>query len=281
MNKQIFKGLATVLVVSIPLQFFALGGMSKPGQIRVSGVDRALSINALENALSNLKLTRDVDQTLTAKNRKHLLSYVKKLRNHPDQDHKSVLKFKNERDIAKVIDNSFNDLRAAGASDETLNRFLDLSAGHISNYNKPRELKKLHKQLRKIQPSRSTEAKKSKKTDPTIDKWRNETTSKKNRRTSGLAGQLPNENKPLDVTKTSKALPVKKAQAGSLKNVKPLNKTAAAPSTRPHHYKKSPQQVEKEKEERAEKRAEEVEKRKSIREKREEKLKKLKALKNA
>jgi len=267
MNKQFFKGLATaVFVVSVPLQSFAVGGIGKQMQMRVNSIDKALSLDAMTKALDDLKQDRRSDQTLNAKNRKHLLNYIKKSKYHPTDNHKAVLKFDNERKIAKVFDASLEELKVKNPTEDEINRFLDLTAGHITNYKKPIEKKKLRKNIGAVKSSRSYEAKKSIKTDPTVDKWR----TNKDKSTTGIAGKLPRATKPLNITKPSKALSVKKS--APLSDVKPLSKKAPVVDTvsRPSRYKKSAAQEYKEQEEARVKRE-------SVRERIEARLKNIKA----
>ncbi len=263
-NKQFLKVLAIVVLV-VPLQLFCAGGAGKQVQMHVSNLDKALSIDTLEKALANLKQSEREDQTLNSKNRHHILSYLKKLRYHPEQDHSDLLKVKNEQQIARVVKDSYDSIKSEMGIDAA-NKFLDIAEGHIFNYKKP---KTLMKHLRPVHPSRSVE--------PIVGPK----VLQPKKRTTGIAGQLPSQTKPLEVSKRTRALPIQKASKGEMQEVQPLSKKAGKRvrttrgDTRPHEYKKSAQQVKKEKEERAEK----TEKKKeSIREKREKKrLKKLQA----
>lgn len=264
MNKQFYVFFATImLVVSIPFQLLSAGGVGKQVQMHVNNLDNALSIDILEEALLNLKQTSQDDQTLNAKNREHILSYLRNVRYHPEKDYSFILQAKNEREIAKVVKDSYDSLIRSGVPIDYAYGFLERAEGRIYNYKKPVVLKHLHRKYTSSAPSRATEAQKVIKTDPTIDKWRTKpSVTKPTRGTTGFAGQLPAETKAETITKAhakTAALPTSTAS----KTVKPLlkkklvkkSKEAQPAPARAHEYKKSPKQIRKEKKERAEKKA--------------------------
>jgi len=227
MNKQFFNAMvAGMLVASMPLTI----GAVKPDKSK-----KKVRIQLVRSELSKLKKELE-GLDLPINNRLEIARYLNDYL-HNSEKKMPRLATKNEQEVVKIIIQSHNDiLNTPGNHKKAAKNYINQAIGTVITFSPALAL---------TRPSRSAEPAKKimKKTDPTIDDWRGE-----RKGTTGLAGQLPGKTKATTLTKASTdIMPV------SRKGAKEVNVTRG--DARPHEYKKSAAQVQKEKKERAQKRA--------------------------